>query len=111
MTKNVLVDEYINSLNKDSQNRVTILRNWIKEEYPNIEEYPAYGVIGYKFKKAKLYLGGFKNHVSIFPGPDTIDKFTTRLQDYSKSKGTIKFPNAKQFPLELIKEIIIFVFS
>lgn len=50
---------------------------------------------------------GFKEHNSIFPGPEVINLLKKDLEKYKTSKGAIQFDIEKLPPLSLIKKIVL----
>lgn len=41
----------------------------------------------------------------MYPGPEAVEAFADRLEEYKTSKGAIQLPYDKPLPLELILEI------
>ncbi len=103
------IDSYIESYPKEVQVLLKEMRKTIKKAAPKAEEAFAYGIPTFKFKNKNLvHFGGFKDHVSFFPGPAGITAFKKHLAPYVVSKGTIQFPLDKKLPLSLITKIVKF---
>ena len=101
------VKSYISKASKDVRTKLVQLRRVIKTTVPDAVESISYGMPSYKYyKRILVYFAAFKNHVSIFPGPDAIAAFKKELSSYKTSKGTIQFPLDKPLPLGLIKKIV-----
>ena len=70
-----------------------------------------YGIPTFVLKEGRktknlFHYGGFKTHVSLFPGAEAIEIFKKDLKTYETSKGTVKFLLGKKLPATLIKKII-----
>lgn len=89
-------------------NKISNLRNFIKQQIPNATEIISYGIPTYKLKKNIIHFGLNKNHIGIYPGSKAIEYFSKELADFKTSKGTVKVPFEKDLPFELIKKIIDF---
>ena len=55
-----------------------------------------------------MHFGGYKKHVSFYPSPSGIEAFSSELETYETSRGTIKFPLDKPIPYDLMKKIVKF---
>lgn len=102
------VDDYIASFPADVQTRLQKIRKTIKATAPKAEEMISYGIAGYKYKGMLIYFAGFKNHVSVYPAPRTVEPFKKELAAYGGGKGTVQFPNDEPIPLDLVKRIVQF---
>lgn len=113
-------DEYIQSFPKEVQEKLNEIRSAIKKVLPKslkIEEEIKYGIPTFVLKTKKsatskvivstnlIHFGGFKKHVSLFPGAEAGLYFKKDLLKYETSKGTIKFPLDTKLPLGLISKI------
>ena len=56
-------------------------------------------------KQNLIQFAASKKHIGLYPGPEVVEAFADRLQDFQTSKGTIRLPYEKPLPLELIAEI------
>ena len=52
-----------------------------------------------------IQFAAFKKHIGLYPGPEAVEAFADKLQDYKTSKGAIQIPYDKPLPLELIAQI------
>lgn len=55
-----------------------------------------------------IHFAAFKNHMSIFPGPDAIVHFKKDLSGLVTSKGTIQIPYGQKLPAGLVTKIVKF---
>jgi len=98
--------DYIQAFNEEAQQRFLMIRNLIFQACDDIEEKISYGIPTYLNHGIIMHVGLFKNHLSIFPSPKTIEHFSSRLDKYQVSKGTIQMPYVIHFDEALIKDII-----
>jgi len=103
------VDEYIRSFPEEVQERLTAIRNVIRELAPQATEricmrMPTYDLNG----KWLVHFAGFKKHIGFYPQPEGISAFKEKLSGYKTSKGAVQFPLNKPLPIDLIREIVSF---
>lgn len=99
------IDDYISTFLKDIQKSLEKIRLTIRKAVPEAEEAISYQLPAFKLYGNLVYFAAFKNHISFFPTPSGIEAFRGELSEYETSKGTIKFPNDKPIPFDLIKKI------
>jgi len=100
------VDDYIDILPEDVQEKMQSLRNAIREAAPAASEVISYKMPAFKMNNILVWYGAFKNHVGFFPTAEAIEVFKKELSQYKASKGTIQFPFEKPLPLALVKKIV-----
>lgn len=101
------VAEYINSFDKETQQKLNALRELITKTAPESTERICMGIPTYDLNgKWLVHFAAFKKHIGFYPDPDGILAFQDRLKGYKTSKGTVQFPLNKPLPMELIREII-----
>ena len=106
------VQKYID--NQDPVKRAVLekLRTLIQKAAPLAEETMSYGVPAFKLNNGNLVMyAAFKNHIGIYPEPDTILAFTKELAGYKTAKGSIKFMLDEPTPYPLIKKIITYKYK
>jgi len=101
------VDEYINSFPAEVQERLTVIRNIIRELAPEATEricmrMPTYDLYG----KWLVHFAAFKKHIGFYPQPEGIEAFKDKLTGYKLSKGAVQFPLDKPLPVDIIREIV-----
>ena len=102
-----VIDDYLNKLSSVQRTELERIRVIVKEIAPDSEETLSYGVPTFKVKKQPLvYIGVFKNHMSLFPTSGPTKALKDKLKDFDVSKGTIRFTIEKPIPEKLIKEIL-----
>jgi len=102
MTK---IEEYIASCPKEFQDRLSSIYHILKEELPDAIEKISYQIPTFWQGENVIHFSLFKNHIGLYPTPNSIASFTHRLQKYKHSKGAIQFQHSEELPLELIREI------
>lgn len=101
------VAEYIESYPKEVQKILKKIQKMIKDSAPKATEAISYGIIGYKLdNKVLIYLGGFANHISLYPASDEMIKDLPEVEKYRVSKGTLKFKLSEPIPYELVQKVI-----
>src|SRR4051794_18100456 len=95
------VNAYIAAFPAQARLMLEQLRQAVRQAAPQAEEGISYGMPSYKQNGILVYIGGFQNHVSLFPTGAGIKPFENELQDYQTSKGTVQFPLGTPVPLAL----------
>lgn len=101
------VDNYIKSIPASGLDQFNKLRSIIRSVIPEAEEIVSYGIIGYRVdqKRPKIFIGGWRNHVSIYPVPKDPD-LVNKLTPYIKGKGTLWFSLDEPLPERIIVEVV-----
>jgi len=58
-----------------------------------------------------IHFAAAKKHIGVYPGPEAVERFSTKLQGFHFSKGTIQLPYSKSLPNELISEIAVWCYQ
>ena len=101
------VDEYINRFPAEIKERLTDIRNIIRELAPEATEricmrMPTYDLNG----KWLVHFAAFNKHIGFYPQPEGVEAFKNKLAGYKTSKGAVQFPHNKPLPLDIIREIV-----
>ena len=112
-TKPTSVNEYIATFPKETQLKLTELRELIKHQLPNAEETISYNMPAFTINGERvIYFAGWKNHISIYPFYEEMKETIKGTQAYETSgKGTIQFPLNEPLPIEIIKKMIEFLIA
>jgi uncharacterized protein YdhG (YjbR/CyaY superfamily) len=105
MIKQPTIKGYIKSLNPVTQVVVNEVLAKLKSAFPDAAESLSYGVIALKYEKVFIYLGGFKNHISIFPPLTENKSLINKTKQYRNKKGNLIFKLDEQIPYDLIIEV------
>ncbi len=108
MTKPVnRISDYIESLEPKARDIIESLRDFAIEVAPNVRERISYKMLWFQNGEKYLYIGGFKNHIGMYPpiqnNPDLVEK----LRPFANNKGNLAFKYNDEMPYDLIKEAII----
>jgi len=103
------VDMYIAGYPEKVQGILKDMREVILRSMPDAAQKIGYGIPTFTLNgKNIVHIGGFSNHVSLFPGAEGVEHFLTELDAYKTSRGTIQFPLDQPIPYELIRRIVDF---
>ena len=112
-------EEYLKNFDGEVLEKLLEIRKIAKEVISKnlkekVSEEIKYGIPTFVLKEGKktknlFHYGGFKTHVSLFPGAEAIKIFEKDLEKFETSKGTIKFSLGKKLPVALIIEIINYI--
>lgn len=103
------VDEYIQGFEKETQERLSIMRKLVLETAPQATESISYGMPAYKVNgKPLVYFGGYKSHIGFYATPTGHKAFEDELSKYKQGKGSVQFPLKEPLPVKLIREIVLF---
>lgn len=102
-----VIDDYFKTITPAQRTELERIRTIIKKVVPDAEETIGYGMPVFKFNKKYLIgICAFKNHMSLFPGPEAIEAHKSELADFKIAKGTIQFTQDKPVPEATVKAII-----
>jgi uncharacterized protein YdhG (YjbR/CyaY superfamily) len=108
------IDQYISSFPGDVQERLLQIRSLIRKLYPQAGEHLFYKVPSMTLSvdqkpKDGLMFAAFKNHIGLYPKPETINKLMVEIEHrgLEYSEGTIKFNHKVDLPLDFIELIIL----
>lgn len=100
-------DKYLSKVDAPQRAELERIRKIIKKVVPDAEEVMSYGIPTFKYKNKNLFhYAAFKDHLSIFPGPEAITKLKGQLGSYKISKGTIQFTPGKPIPESILIEVV-----
>lgn len=100
------VDAYLANLSAPMRAALERLRGIIRKAEPELEECINYGVPSYRIDgRHTVAFGAAAKHLAFYPGA-VVEEFAAALQDYSTSKGTIRFRPDQKLPAALIRAIV-----
>ena len=99
------IDEYINASEENLRPRLRQMRDILRAALPETEERISWSMPTFRKGKNIIHFAGFQNHTGLYPGDEAVAAFSAKLERYSFSKGTIRFPHSAELPAELITEI------
>lgn len=101
-------DDYLISVDEPQHSLMQKLRATIKSVCPEAEEVISYNMPAFKYK-GRLMVGYAvaKHRCSLYPWTNSITvRLKDELQEFSTSKGTIRFTPQKPLPAGLIRRIV-----
>ncbi len=99
------IEEYIERQPEEAQPYLRQINNALKAALPDAVEKISWSMPTYWKNRNLIQFSAFKNNNGLYPGPEAVEAFAGRLQEYKTSKGAVQFPYDKPLPLELIAEI------
>ena len=103
------IDTYIKGFPAEVQERLTAIRDTVRETAPQATERICMRMPTYDLNsKWLVHFAAFSKHIGFYPQPEGIIAFKDKLTEYKTTKGAIQFPLNKPLPLDLIREIIKF---
>jgi uncharacterized protein YdhG (YjbR/CyaY superfamily) len=104
-------DEYLKDQKEPCREALKELRQIILDVVPDTEELfnyniPAFTLVPGGKREQQIMIAGYKKHVGLYPHPDTMEHFESRLTPYKRGKGSVQFPLNEALPKELITEMI-----
>jgi len=99
------IEEYIECQPEEAQPYLRQINSAIKAALPYAMEKISWSMPTYWKKHNLIQFAAFRKHIGLYPGPEAVQAFADRLQEYKTSKGAIQFPYDKPLPLGLIAEI------
>ena len=100
------IDDYLEALSPDKRAALQKLRASIRAAAPKAEECISYQLPAFRLDGRMLvWFGAAANHCSFYPGA-TVEAFKDELENYSTSKGTIRFQADRPLPATLVRKIV-----
>jgi|SRR5215475_7716026 len=101
------VDEYVARVPAPARGVLQKMRATIRSSVPaQASEVISYAIPAFRHKQVLVWYAAFSSHCSLFPTAAVIEQFKNELQQFSTSKGTVKFPLDKPLPTALIRKIV-----
>ena len=100
------IDDYLATVSAEHRVALEKLRKQIKAAAPKAEECISYGLPAFRQKGGLVWFGAATTHCSFYPGSKAIEMHHEELENYSLSKGTIRFQPDKPIPAALVRKIV-----
>lgn len=108
-TTNSLIEQYIEGFDSEKQQILKELLLIIRKVAPaDTVETISYQMPTFRYNGNLMHFAAFKNHIGLYPGPDSIQHFASELKAYKTSKGAIQIPLDKDLPQKLIESIVLY---
>ncbi len=101
------IEDYIQRQEEQVRPYLQQIREAIKTAIPDAMEKISWSMPTYWKKRNLIQFAAFRHHIGLYPGPEAVEAFAEKLQEYKTSKGAIQLPYDKPLPLSLIGEIAI----
>ena len=102
------MDEYIGRQPQEVRKVLARLRKTIQAAAPKAEETISYQIPTFKYYGNLVHFAAWKTHVGFYPTSSGIREFSSSLQAYKLSRGTVQFPLDRPIPYGLIARIVRF---
>ncbi|MDK2939372.1 MAG: hypothetical protein PWQ51_1536 [Methanolobus sp.] len=102
------IDEYIALFPKEVRDKLSELRELIRETAPEAEETISYKMPTFRLNGILVHFAAYKNHIGFYPTPSGIEAFKDELSIYKPSKGSVRFPIEEPLPFDIIRKIVVF---
>lgn len=100
------INDYISSFPEHIQEKLTELREAIREEAPEAQEKISYQMPTFYLNGNLVHFAAYSKHIGFYPTPSGIEAFKSELSKYKSAKGSVQFPMEEPLPIELIKKIV-----
>ncbi|WLT32338.1 iron chaperone [Geothrix sp. PMB-07] len=104
--KFVDVDDYLASVDPESQLILQEIRRIAKQAVPKAIECISYQMPALKLQKTFFYFASFKHHIGIYPPVKGDKRLNEELLPFRGPKGNLQFPKNKPIPYPLIKRVV-----
>jgi uncharacterized protein YdhG (YjbR/CyaY superfamily) len=99
------ISTYLDNLQPLAKKAVIEALDALVSSFPKVDVVISYGVIALKYEKIFTYLGGFKNHISIFPPLTENKSLINKTKKYRNKKGNLIFKLDQPIPFDLIIQV------
>jgi len=105
------IEDYINAQKPEAQRILKELRSIIKKTVPTVIELEnkkaaVFALVPDAKRDQQIMISAYKNFVSFYPFPETVEHFEDELQEYKLGKGAIQFPFDAKIPKNLIERMV-----
>lgn len=102
-----VIDDLLADVPAEHRRELERIRAIIQSVCPEADEVMTYGMPGFKYKgKYLIAFANFKDHMSLFPGTEPIEKLSDELKTYKTSKGTVQFMLENNLSDELVRQLV-----
>jgi len=107
------IDDYIAAQTPEAQRILKELRSIIKKAAPKVIELEnkkaaIFALVPDAKRDQQIMMSAYKNFVSFYPFPETVEHFKDELGNYKLGKGAIQFPFEATIPKDLIAKMVKF---
>lgn len=103
------VNTYLEQFPPPCRDRLSQIRQIVREEVPEATESISYGMPAWKLNgKPLVYMAGYRQHIGFYATPSGHEAFRVELAAYKKGKGSVQFPLDQPLPDDLIRRMVRF---
>ena len=101
------IDKYIGQFDGIVKERLLQVREIFLKVMPTAQERISYKIPAY-FMDSKMiaYYAGFPNHIGLYPGRISSEKYKKLLSKYASGKATIKLPHDQPLPKDVVEKFL-----
>jgi uncharacterized protein YdhG (YjbR/CyaY superfamily) len=102
------VDAYLGKVREPARSTLKKVRAVIRRAVPQeAVEAISYGIPAFRYNGFLVGYAAFAKHCSFFPGSGSLlEEYPNELKSLEISKGTIRFPQNKPLPANLLKKLV-----
>jgi uncharacterized protein YdhG (YjbR/CyaY superfamily) len=101
------VDQYLEKLNPERREALSLLRSLILHTEPDAEESMKYKMPTYNYRDAVLCaFASQKHYLSLYVEPRNLDRHREELQHLNLGKSCIRFKSIDQLPLDIVRQTL-----
>jgi uncharacterized protein YdhG (YjbR/CyaY superfamily) len=109
--KSEAVWEYFVTCPEAAQNALLILADVILAVAPNATLLMNYGIPAFALvpdgkRDQQIMIAGFAKHVGLYPHPEVMAHFESKLKAYKRGKGSVQFKLTDPIPTALVAEMV-----
>ncbi len=103
------VDEYIQKFDLPVRQQLSVVRNCLREAFPDAEEKISWSMPTYWNKHNIIHFTAQKKHIGLYPGAEAVAHFSEELdrKGFRHSKGAIQIPYSDSLPVDLIRNVAV----
>jgi uncharacterized protein YdhG (YjbR/CyaY superfamily) len=102
-----VIDDYLSKIDEPKKTELEKIRAIVHGTLNDCEEVISYGMPAFKYQgKYLIGFNSFKDHLSLFPTSEPIERMKNELKDFKTSRGTIQFSVEHPISEDLIRKLI-----
>jgi len=102
-----VIDDYLANVPEPQRTVLERIRRIALDAVPEPLETISYGMPVIKYQdKYVIGFAPFRDHLSVFPGGEAIEKLAPELGDYKTARGTVQFGAHHPLPVSLVKAMV-----
>ncbi len=106
------IEAHIAQFPAHAQVQLKELHHFIDSKVPNLTQKIGYGIPTFQLNgKNFIHYAGYSKHIGLYPGAKAIAYFSKvfAARGFKYSKGAVQFSLKEALPLDLVKDILVFL--